>query len=84
MTSHYLAAPALHTQTARYKFETQGNGLFATLTRLADGKSVFFQGEDAAEAIDEADNIGTVCREYWEKFNMMFDRWAAEYDEVMR
>lgn len=55
----------------RYRIESHGNGLFFTLTRLADGNSTFIQGADAAvfgEALDATNSTFTdddLCDEYF-------------------
>lgn len=33
----------------KYRIEPSGNGLFWTVTRLADGATLFLQGDDAAQ-----------------------------------
>lgn len=60
--------------TRRYSIESKGNGAFVTVTRLRDGASVFFQGDDAVTFTAELD----ATHERWTD-----DDVCAEYDEVM-
>lgn len=59
----------------RYKIESTGNGLYYTITRLADGKTLFLQGDDANAFGDLIEgmavgspNEDNVCDEYSEQF----------------
>lgn len=60
---------ALHTETKAYKVETQGNGLFVTITSKDDGATAFLQGDDAAEFLavlepmDNARDMNRHCSE---------------------
>lgn len=55
----------------RYKIDSTGNGATFTITRLADGKSVFLQGDDAKTFGDaligteiDGDSEAEVCAQY--------------------
>jgi hypothetical protein len=41
----------------RYKIESTGSGAFWTITRLADGATLFLQGDDAANFAREIDSL---------------------------
>lgn len=54
----------------RYRIESAGNGLFYTVTRLSDAKTLFFQGDDAVSFDWKLENTHAgytkdqVCDEY--------------------
>ena len=60
-------------ETNRYRIESTGNGLFVTITRKSDGKTLFLQGDDAETLLDQIDDTSCmrpndVCDEYSEMF----------------
>jgi len=76
---------ARHTETGRYLVETQGNGLFVTLSRKADNASAFMQGEEAADFLGDIESqwaayptIGA------ERVESTLDNYFSQYDDVMR
>lgn len=74
---------AIHTETERYKLETTRNGLFVVLTRKSDGADVHMQGEAAAQALEEAEELGERWTDKPARFVEFFDYWASQYDDVM-
>lgn len=58
----------------RYRIESTGNGAFWTITRLADGATLFLQGDDALafgkrlESTTESFSDDDVCDECAELF----------------
>lgn len=73
---------ALHTESNNYRLETQGNGLFALLTRKSDGATVFFQGDDSAIIVNTANVIGNTL-DSPEDMGKAFDRAMSDYDDIM-
>lgn len=60
-----------------YRLDSYGHGAAYTLTKLSDGRSCFFQGDDATtfrEEFDMADEVGT---------DRAFINTFDAYDEVM-
>ena len=60
----------------RYKIETTHNGAFYTITRLADGASIFLQGDDAVLFGDRIEGLPAGSEEE--------DRVCEDYDAVMQ
>ncbi len=56
-----------------YKTESTGNGAFWTITRFADGATLFLQGDDASAFVLKLGNTHDVYPD---------DDVCAEYDEV--
>jgi hypothetical protein len=76
--------PTLHTETANYRLETQGSGLFFTLTRKADNASAFFQDDDAALWARNMDALERIP--FWapgNSFDRSFDVLCSGYDEIL-
>lgn len=56
-----------------YKTESTGNGAFWTVTRLADGATLFLQGDEASAFALKIGNTHDACTD---------DDVCAEYDDV--
>lgn len=56
----------------RYRIDSQGNGAFVTI-RVSDGRSVFMQGEDAVQFLEELDRTNDrytaddLCAEFFDE-----------------
>lgn len=71
-------------ETDRYRLETQGNGLFATLTRKGDGASTCFQGDDSAHVLATLEGLESTWLENTAKLDEMFNYMCSQYDGVLQ
>jgi hypothetical protein len=75
---------AIRHETDSYRLETERNGLFVTLTRKSDGKSAFFQGDDADLWLRNMDAIESIKK--WNAGNTLdkaFDFLCDGYDDIL-
>ena len=63
-----------------FQVESWGHGLFYEVTRLADGATVFLQGEDATRLRNELERTNTLDEDAVEKY---FDRPMREGRKAM-
>lgn len=65
---------AIELWEGKYRIVSFGKGAAFTITRVADGKSVSLQGDDAVQFDNELDAL---------RQGMSFDRACEDYDEVL-